>query len=100
MEFLNSEPYYASKKLLTSRQIFRYAVAARTVTKKALTVESCTVVVLLTFILIIIISFPSPTLSFSPDLKPSVSANHSHCSLLFLLQKYDNDVDDLLHNVM
>ena len=31
LEFLNSEPYYASKKkLLTSRQIFRYA------TKKAL----------------------------------------------------------------
>ena len=36
LEFLNSEPYYASKKLLTSRQIFRYAVLARTVTKKAL----------------------------------------------------------------
>ena len=36
MEFLNSEPYYASKKMLTSRQIFRYAVSARTVTKKAL----------------------------------------------------------------
>jgi len=34
LEFLNSEPYYASKKLLTSRQIFRYAVPARTVTKK------------------------------------------------------------------
>ena len=31
---MNSEPYYASKKLLTSRQIFRYAVPARTVTKK------------------------------------------------------------------
>ena len=26
LEFLNSQPYYASKKLLTSRQIFRYAV--------------------------------------------------------------------------
>ena len=36
LEFLNSEHYYASKKLLTSRQIFRYAVPARTVTKKAL----------------------------------------------------------------
>jgi len=37
LEFLNSEPYYVSKKkLLTSRQIFRYAVPARTVTKKAL----------------------------------------------------------------
>jgi len=31
---MNSEPYYASKKMLTSRQIFRYAVPARTVTKK------------------------------------------------------------------
>ena len=37
LEFLNSEPYYASKKMLTSRQIFRYAVPPRTVTKKALT---------------------------------------------------------------
>ena len=36
LEFLNSQPYYASKKLLSSRQIFRYAVPARTVTKKAL----------------------------------------------------------------
>jgi len=34
LEFLNSQPYYASKKLLPSRQIFRYAVSARTVTKK------------------------------------------------------------------
>ena len=34
LEFLNSPPYYASKKLLYSRQIFRYAVPARTVTKK------------------------------------------------------------------
>jgi len=35
LEFLNSGPYYASKKMLTSRQIFRYAVyiPARTVTK-------------------------------------------------------------------
>ena len=33
LEFLNSQPYYASKKLLTSRQIFRYAVPARSVTK-------------------------------------------------------------------
>jgi len=31
----------------------------------------------------IIISFPSPTLSFIPDLKPSFSANPSHCSLSF-----------------
>ena len=38
LEFLNSQPYYASKKLLTSRQIFRYAVPARTVTKNAQTV--------------------------------------------------------------
>jgi len=30
---------------------------------------------------LVIISFPSPTLSFVPDLKPSFSANPSHCSL-------------------
>jgi len=28
-----------------------------------------------------LISFPSPTLSFIPDIKPSFSANPSHCSL-------------------
>ena len=32
---------------------------------------------------LIIISFSSPTLSFIPDLKPSFSANPSHCSLSF-----------------
>ena len=32
---------------------------------------------------LIIISFPSPTLSFIPNLKPSFSANPSHCSLSF-----------------
>jgi len=31
----------------------------------------------------IIISFSAPTLSFIPDLKPSFSANPSHCSLSF-----------------
>jgi len=37
LEFLNSQPYYMrAKKLLSSRQIFRKAVPARTVTKKAL----------------------------------------------------------------
>ena len=34
LEFLNSEPYYVIKKLQASLQIFRYAVPARTVTKK------------------------------------------------------------------
>ena len=34
-------------------------------------------------VILIIISFPSPTLSFIPDLKPSFSANPSHCSLSF-----------------
>ena len=34
-------------------------------------------------LLVIIISFSSPTLSFIPDLKPSFSANSSHCSLSF-----------------
>ena len=32
---------------------------------------------------LIIISFSSPTLSFTPDLKPSFSANPFHCSLSF-----------------
>jgi len=34
-------------------------------------------------VILIIISFPSPTLSFIPDLKPSFSAKPSHCSLSF-----------------
>ena len=56
---------------------------------KHLTVESYTVVMLLTFILIIS-SIPSPHHSFIPELKPSFSANPFHHSLPFLLQ-------DLLH---
>jgi len=36
--------------------------------------------------LVIIISFSSPTLSFIPDLKPSFSANPSHCSLFFFFR--------------
>jgi len=51
--------------------------------EKHVTVESYTVVMLLTFILI---SIPSPTHSFIPGLKPSFSANPSHRSLSFLLQ--------------
>jgi len=39
--------------------------------------------ILVIIIIIIIISFPSPTHSFIPGLKPSFSANHSHCSLSF-----------------
>jgi len=34
-------------------------------------------------VILIIISFPSPTLSFIPDLKPSFSANPSHCSIFY-----------------
>ena len=48
-------------------------------------VEFNKVVMLLTFILIII-SIPSPPQSFIPGLKRSISANHSHSSLPFLLQ--------------
>jgi len=33
--------------------------------------------------ILIIISFPSPTHSFIPGLKPSFSTNPSHCSLSF-----------------
>jgi len=50
---------------------------------KRLTVESYTVVMLLTVILIIIISFPSINHSFIPGLRPSFSANPSHRSLSF-----------------
>jgi len=49
---------------------------------KHLTVESYTVVMLLTVILIII-SIPSPTHSFIPGLIPSFYANPSHRSLSF-----------------
>jgi len=54
---------------------------------KHLTVESYTVVMLLTFILIIS-SIPSPPHSFIPGLKPSFSAKPSHRSLPFLLQDW------------
>jgi len=51
---------------------------------KHLTVQSYSVIMLLTFIfIIIIISMPSPTHSFIPGLKPSFTANPSHCSLSF-----------------
>ena len=52
---------------------------------KHLTVESYTVVMLPT-VIVIIISIPSPPNSSIPDLKPSFSANPSHHSLHFLLQ--------------
>ena len=50
---------------------------------KQLTIEFYTVVMLLTFILVIM-SIPSPPHSFIPDLKPSFSANPFHRSLPFL----------------
>jgi len=34
-------------------------------------------------VILIVISFPLPTLFFIPGLKPSFSANPSHCSLSF-----------------
>jgi len=52
---------------------------------KQLTIEFYTVVMLLTFILVIM-SIPSPPHSFIPDLKPSFSANPFHRSLPFLLR--------------
>jgi len=48
-----------------------------------LNVESYTVIYASNRFILIIISFPPPTLSFIPDLKPSFSANPSHCSLSF-----------------
>jgi len=35
---------------------------------------------------VILISFPPPTLSFIPDLKPSFSANPFHAAYLFLFR--------------
>ena len=54
---------------------------------KHLTIEFYAVVVLLTFILIII-TVLSPCHSFIPGLKPSFSADPSHCRLFFLLQDW------------
>jgi len=34
LEFLNGEPYYASKKIVNQSSDFQYAVPARTITKK------------------------------------------------------------------
>ena len=48
--------------------------------------EFYAVVMLLTFILIISSSIPSPPHSFIPGLKPSFSANLSHRCFPFLLQ--------------
>ena len=48
--------------------------------------EFYAVVMLLTFILIISSSIPSPPHSFIPGLKPSFSANLSHRRFPFLLQ--------------
>jgi len=45
--------------------------------------ESYTVIYAPIAATLIIISFSSPILSFIPDLKPSYSANPSHCSLSF-----------------
>ena len=63
---------------------------------KHLTVESYTVVMLLTVILIII-SIPSRPHSFIPGLKPSFSANPSYRSLPFLLQDWLHSFPDCLH---
>jgi len=40
-------------------------------------------------VILIIISFLSPSLCFIPDFKPSFSANPSHCSLSFFFFKTD-----------
>jgi len=52
-----------------------------------LTVESYTVFVYQQSYLLLF-GIPSPTDSFVPGLKPSFSANPSHCSPFFLLLKY------------
>ena len=50
---------------------------------------------LLTFILIIV-RVPLPPHSFIPGLKPSCSANPSHCSLLFFFRTDSLDFPDCL----
>jgi len=62
---------------------------------KHLTVESYTVVMLLTFILIII-PIPSPPHSFIPGLKPYFSVNPSHRSLPFFFRTDHMDSPDCL----
>ena len=52
-----------------------------------LTVESYTVFICQQSYLLLF-GIPSPTHSFIEGLKPSFSANPSHCSLSFLLPKY------------
>jgi len=52
-----------------------------------LTVESCTVFICQQSYLLLF-GIPSPTHSIIPGLKPSFSANPSHCSPSFLLLKY------------
>ena len=37
-------------------------------------------------VILVIIRFSSPTLSFIPNLKPSFSANPSYCSLFFFIR--------------
>jgi len=54
---------------------------------KHLTVESYTVYICQQSYLLLF-GIPSPTHSFIPGLKPSFSANPSHCSPSFLLLKY------------
>ena len=43
---------------------------------------------MLCYVLPTLFGIPSPTHSFIPGLKPSFSANPSHCSPSFLLLKY------------
>ena len=54
-----------AKKLLTSRQIFRYAVPARTITKKALAAIAEQLIVM------------SVMLSCSADAEPAVNGEHA-----------------------
>ena len=54
-----------------------------------LTVESYTVFICQqSHLSLLLFGIPSPTHSFIPGLKPSFSANPSHCSPSFLLLKY------------
>jgi len=60
---------------------------SQTINNSHLTVESYTVFICQQSYLLLF-GTPSPTHSFFPGLKPSFSANPSHCSPSFLLLKY------------
>ena len=88
MQILYSSPHdevYGINVFYAEMFAFLFLMVRTTVPHNGLNVANGNLFrfMLLTVILIIIISFSSPTHSFIPGLKPSFSANPSHCSLSF-----------------